>query len=116
MYDTQALLDEALVLGDLELRMLGQGEVEQAQETAQCREDLIAQALGNSPCTDLTALKDKLEQLMALQGRLTGEARQLHESIRDELLRTRMENDRVAGYGKANKDMSLFTSMLHKRG
>lgn len=116
MYDTQALLDEALVLGDLELRMLGQGEVEQAQETAQRREDLIAEAFGNASRTDLAALRGKLEQLMALQGRLTGEARQLHESIRDELMRTRMENERVAGYGKANKETPLFTSMLHKRG
>ncbi len=116
MSDTQTLLDEALFLGDLELQMLELGEVEQAQEAAKRREGLIAKVFDRSSRTDLATLQDKLEQLMALQGRLTNEARQLHDSIRAELLRTRMENDRVAGYGRANRNTPLFSSMLYKRG
>ena len=116
MSDTQALLDEALILGDLELKLLGQGEVEKAGEAAQRRGRLINEALENSSKEAVHTLLDKIKQLMALQGRLTSEARELHNSIRGELQRTHKETVRFNGYGKASRYTPMIQSRLHKRG
>lgn len=119
---TQSLLDEALRLGDLELQMLADGELEQAEETAVQRGQLIAEALEvsqyaakeRSSSQELAELRQKLEQLMALQGRLTSEARELHREVRSELMRTRQESSRFAGYGRASR-IPGQRSLLHKR-
>jgi len=119
---TQSLLDEALRLGDLELQMLTDGELEQAEKTALQRSQLIAEALEAPMPTategvaswELAELRKKLGQLMALQGRLTSEAKELHQEVRSELLRTRQESSRFAGYGRASR-FSPQRSMLHKR-
>lgn len=121
MNDTQSLLDEALRLGDLELQMLSDGELEEAEKTAMKRSKLIQEALQASSVApqrnasqELQDFKNKLGQLMTLQGRLTSEARKLHKDIRSELLRTRQESTRLAGYGKASSGRTS-RSMLHKR-
>ncbi len=120
MNDTHALLDEALRLGDMELQLLAAGEVDGAGETAQLRGRLLEQALehcaADQACRhDLLTLRDKLGQLMALHGRVTDEARRLHADMRDELQRTRQENDRHNGYGKTARAMG-GASLLHKQG
>lgn len=117
-HETQAMLEEALRLGDLELQLLQAGEVDEAGAKAQQRGDLIKKALkdehGNNAGVELPLLQDKLEQLMSLQGRLTTEARKLHESVRSELLRTKQEGVRHAGYGQTTRRNRAFS--LHKRG
>lgn len=122
MTDSQSLLDEALRLGDLELQLLASGEMGEAREAALERKKLISEVLeangGASfelAARDLTELRDKLGQLMALQGRLTSEARQLHKDVRSELLRTRQESTRFAGYGKTLGVGGTRNGLLHKR-
>lgn len=122
MNTTQSLLDEALRLGDLELQMLAHGEVDQAEQTALQRSELLdkalhgkqVDALQDAASDELAALRDKLEQLMTMQGQLTGEARKLHSDIRSELMRTRQESARYAGYGKAAGAQGQ-RGLLHKR-
>lgn len=122
MNNTQSLLDEALRLGDLELQMLAHGDVEQAEQTALQRNELLdkalhgkqASALQDAASHELATLRDKLEQLMTMQGQLTSEAKKLHSDIRSELFRTRQESTRYAGYGKAATTQGP-RSLLHKR-
>ncbi len=121
MAETCSLLDEALELGRVELRLLRDGDVEKAEETAQQRGRLVTAFLesrksGEDPGGQkLDALRDKLRQLMALQGRLTSEARALHASVREEFKRTRQENTRLSGYGNAGAKRGKV-GLLHKRG
>lgn len=116
MADSLTLLDEALALGDRELQLLAAGQYEEVERIAQDRSRLVVEAVEGGSPLDLTLFHDKLLQLSALQGRLTDEAKRLHESVRLELQRTKKEGERISGYKRGRKVKSLISTQMHKRG
>ncbi|GAB7079440.1 hypothetical protein [Megalodesulfovibrio paquesii] len=110
-----ALLDKALALAEEEMVMLREGDVDAAQRNASERIALTEQAwtLGMDDSRPeridparLVQLQQKLLQLQSIQGRLTTEARRLHATIKEDLLRSRQEGARHAAYGKALRPVS----------
>jgi len=116
MSDRLTLLDEALALGDKELQLLAAGQFEDVGRVAQDRSRLVVEAVEGAQPVDLNLFHDKLLQLSALQGRLTEEAKRLHESVRLELLRTKKESERISGYARARKVKSLISTEMRKLG
>jgi hypothetical protein len=114
MADTLSLLDQALDLGAEELELLALGQVGAAEQKAQARSQLMARAWEVKGQDRMDELKDKLEQLQSLQGRLTTEARRLHASIKEELKRTKQESARQTGYGKAAKAAPRYSRFVSK--
>lgn len=117
-----ALLDKALVVAQDELVSLQDGDVDAAQVHASERFALTEEAWslrGEDPGR-LSQLQDKLQQLQSMQGRLTMEARRLHASIKEELIRSRKEGARHSAYGKALRPQQGFGSptsrFMSKRG
>ncbi len=113
---SMTLLDQALRLGYEELALLNEGDVEAAGLRASDRLKLTLDAKNASDKGDMTALRDKLLQLQALQGQLTTEARKLHAETRDALQQARQQRKRLAGYGKAARITPSFRVSLSKRG
>jgi len=116
MSDRLSLLDQALALGDKELQLLAAGQYDQAERMAADRSTLLVEAIESDHSVDLNRFHDKLQQLSSMQGRLTDEAKRLHESVRLELLRTKKEGERLSGYARANKVKSMISGQMHRQG
>lgn len=112
------LLDQALDIGRQELDFIAAEDVDSLDDAAIKRDALIAQAweARDSESVDVEELLYKLRQLKSLQGQLTREARALHKRLEADLMRTKQETKRFAGYGKAAKVTPLFQSMYSKQG
>ncbi len=99
MSESLRMLDRALDVGLKELEFLLSGEVEQAEELAHERGDLIRAALaGESAGRDQQVLRDKLGELLELQNRITSQATRMRDEARADLLRARQEGKRLDGY------------------
>ncbi|MFV0422708.1 hypothetical protein [Oleidesulfovibrio sp.] len=116
MVDSLALLDQALTLGEGELNALAEGDVDTADTSAQERGRLIALAWEKRDSVREDELREKLLQLQTLQGRLTSEARKLHQSLREELQRSRKESTRLSGYRRAVSVRPLQSHYISKHG
>ncbi|WP_320172542.1 hypothetical protein [Maridesulfovibrio sp.] len=117
MADTLKLLDQALEIGNEELRHLMAGEVDEAFEAAERRGFLTSQALEIKERVSLDQLLGKLKQLKILQGNLTVEAKKLQESLKQDINRAKKENKRFKGYGKAVRGTPLIQNRyIHKVG
>ncbi len=114
MADSLALLDQALMLGENELNALACGDVDAADDSAQERGKLLTRAWEQRESVQEDDLRQKLLQLQTLQGRLTSEARKLHQSLREELQRSRKESTRLAGYKRAISINPLHSQYVSK--
>lgn len=103
MPDSLSLLDMALQLGERELGALAAGDVEAAESASRERAELVEMAWSRRDPSALNDLRDKLQRLQCLQGRLTEEARRLHENIRSQLQQSRRESQRLSGYRQATR-------------
>lgn len=112
------LLDQALDIGRQELDLIAAEDVESLDDVASKRDALLAQAweAKEKESVDVEELLLKLRQLRNLQGQLTREARALHKRLEADLLRTKKETKRFAGYGKVAKVTPLFKGMYNKQG
>lgn len=110
------LLDQAIGLAQEEQTHMQAGELDQVQQKAHIRSQLIAQAVDARNLLDLDEFKSKLLQLQNLQGSLTKDARALRDNLKADLLRVKAEGNRMAGYGKASKYVPLLRSRISKRG
>lgn len=103
MADSLSLLDMALQLGERELGALTMGDVDAAESASRERAELVEMAWNRRDTEAPEALHDlrsKLLRLQCLQGRLTEEARRLHDNIRSQLQQSRRETQRLDGYGR----------------
>lgn len=120
MGESARLIDQALEVGAQELNSLLAGDIDMVEKLSNERGQLMGRAF-DSPVDStnqggMDALRDKLLQLQSLQGRLTEEARRLHESVRKQLVKTKREETRHAGYGKASKAAPMYRISMSKRG
>lgn len=94
-------IDQALMLGQLELSLLLAGDVEEAARIAEERRIATEQAWNARQDRDQETLGERLTQLLQLQELLTTEAKRLHGEIRASLVRSRKEMQRMNGYRNA---------------
>lgn len=115
MADSMTFLEEALEVGREELEHLINGRDEEAQSAAHRRGELMDRAWRNRQDADLQALLLKLKELQSQQGRLTGEARKLHETLRRDLAKAKQENKRLAAYHGSVRPPAVASRFLSKR-
>lgn len=99
MPESLQMLDRALDLGRRELEFLLSGDIDEAEKLARERGELIHAALAPETAgRDPQALRERLEALRDLQGRITSQAVRLRDETKAELLRTKQEGRRMDGY------------------
>ncbi|MGE4299587.1 MAG: hypothetical protein AB7E47_16335 [Desulfovibrionaceae bacterium] len=108
------LLDQALELGEQELTLLAAGRIDEAETLFKTRHRVVRQAFDAPDAEGLASFRDKLQQLQALQGRLTSEAQRLHDAIKGDLVRTRKETVRMAGYRKGAGKTPSYSRFISK--
>ncbi|SMP67844.1 hypothetical protein [Desulfonatronum lacustre] len=96
--EVESYLDEALDLGRLELNMLTEGNVEQAEALANDRGRLLDMAWHGRGRISQDIFLNKMEQLQAVHSQVSAEARRLHKLLKDDLLRTRRQSQGYSGY------------------
>lgn len=111
MADSLSLLDMALQLGERELGALAAGDVDAAESSSRERAELVEMAWSRRDPAALDDLRDKLQRLQCLQGRLTEEARRLHDNIRTQLQHSRRESQRLCGYRQATRSMPRMLTL-----
>lgn len=118
MAESLQMLDQALDLGRRELEFLLSGDIDQAEKLARERGNLIHAALAPETAgRDPRVLRERLEALQDLQGRITSQALRLREETRAELLRTRQEGKRMDGYRSGVRGRAGVQSrFVSKRG
>jgi hypothetical protein len=111
------LLDRAFEIGERELDLLAEGEVDGAQELASERNRLLTTASASFGEEDKGAVLERLNRIKALQGHITAEARRLHQELQAELGRTKKESKRLAGYsGAARPSPRIRNQYINRQG
>ena len=116
MANNTQLLDQALDLGEQELKHLAAGRVLEAETMAKERSRIMDAVFHAPDSSSQSIFLEKLGLLQSLQGRLSLEARRLHESIKAELQRSRQEGVRMTGYHKAVKFTPGHSRFISKQG
>lgn len=91
-------LNDALDLARMELNMLTEGDVEQAETLAQDRGRLLEMAWRGRGRVSKDQFLNKMEQLKVLQDATHLEAKRLHKLLKDDLLRIRKQGQMLSGY------------------
>jgi ABC-type uncharacterized transport system ATPase subunit len=116
MHPCIKLLEQALVIGELELEYLAAGEVDEVEELSEKRFSLLDEAWERQSPDCLDEFREKFLQMQELQHRLSQEAVQLHAILRNELKKSNQESARYQGYRQASElDMQSQTPMLMSR-
>lgn len=95
------LLEKALVLGHLELEALSAGQVDEASELSNQREEAISMAWQQQGTVVSKEYGVKLMELQQLQKQLVQEGTKLKQQLAASLNRSQKEGRRLAGYRKA---------------
>jgi hypothetical protein len=93
-----AYLDEALDLSRMELSMLTEGDVEQAEILAQDRGRLMDMAWRGRNRISQDQFLKKMEHLKTMHDSVQLEARRLHKLLKDDLMRVRKQGQFLSGY------------------
>lgn len=99
------MIDEALSIGRRELGCLTDGDVFEAEKLSHDRERILDEALGGLDGDNLKRLADKLVEMKSLHDEITGEAKRLHSSLKNDLLNIKKQNRRIAGYSYGSGNM-----------
>lgn len=99
-----------------ELESIGERDTERLCSVLREREEAIGMFMNDETARQDEAFLGKLEKLLDLNVRLSREARQLHQSLREELLNLRKENKRIAGYRNGAMVTPLERRVVSRRG
>jgi hypothetical protein len=112
--------------GDAYERIMGLGREESAviadRDTVrlgsmlQEREEAIAAFLGDGPARQGDDFLDKVLLIQDMNSRLRHEARALHQSLKEELLKLRSETKRLGGYRNGALVTPLNRRVLSRKG
>jgi hypothetical protein len=112
------MLDEAITIGRKELDFLVAGDVYEAERLAHSREQILDEAVRGLSRDNLELLADKLVEMKALHDKITGEARKLRQSLKQDLTSMKRQNRRIAGYsyGAGNMPRLAKERFINKKG
>lgn len=112
------MLDEAIIIGHQELDFLVAGDVYAAERLAQSRERILDEAVRGLSGDNLDLLAEKLVEMKSLHDKITGEARKLRQSLKQDLTSMKRQNKRIAGYsyGAGNLPRLAMERFVNKKG
>ena len=112
------MLDEAITIGRRELDFLMAGDVYEAERLAHSREQLLDEAVNGLSGDNLKVLADKLVEMKSLHDRITGEAKKLKQSLKQDLTSMKRQNQRISGYsfGAGNMPRLAKERFINKKG
>lgn len=117
MDTVEAYLDEALDLSNMELSMLTEGDVEQAEALAQDRARLVEMAWRGRARVSKDQFLNRLEQLKTVHDNAHAEAKRLHKILKDDLLRIRKQGQLLSGYRSSVADpLAQEARFISKQG
>ena len=116
MANSLTLLDKALRIGEKELEALKQGDMDVAGEAATEREHLISEAWEFRSGVDRDELQQKLITMQSVQAQLTDELKQLHASLKSQLVESKKKSAGYRGYSQASGGASMTSMCLSKQG
>lgn len=105
MASRSRMLDEALSIGRRELTCLVEGDVFGAEKFAHDRERILDEALEGLSGGSLRQLSDKLREMRSLHEEITGRARELRASLKQDLTSMKRQNKRISGYSFGSGNM-----------
>ena len=105
MAERSRKLDEALLIGRRELDFLIAGDVFAAEKLAHSRELILEEAVKGLSRENLESLADKLVDMKSLHDEITGEAKKLHKTLKQDLTSMKQQNRRIAGYSYGSGNM-----------
>jgi hypothetical protein len=108
--------EQALRLGQKELALLEDEKVEEAEELARQRGELIEDFCAQKQHFSEAEFLDKLKQLQRLQGQIGAAALGLRAVLQKEIVRIREENRRLKGYRKVAKVTPISSRYVSKKG
>ena len=112
------MIDEALSIGRKELGCLTQGDVFEAEKLSKDRERILDEAIGDLDPKNLSELADKLVEMKSLHDEISGEAKRLHATLKNDLVSMKRQNRRIAGYsfGAGNMPRLARERFISKKG
>ena len=118
MAERRHMLDEAIAIGHRELDSLVAGDVFEAERFARSREEILDAAVRGLSKDNLELLADKLVEMKSLHDEITGEARKLRQTLKNDLTSMKRQNRRIAGYSFGAGNMSRLAKerFLNKKG
>lgn len=110
MHPCAILLGEVLTLSRLEEEALEQEDLEQAEDLAQKRSELLQQAWKEREGYDVDLLRNTLIVVQAMQERLLEMATEIHEKLGSQLKNTKQQGKYFAGnrYLQAESQKSYY--------
>ena len=99
-----------------ELASIGERDTERLCSVLLEREQAIGMYVNDESARQDEAFLGKLEQIRDMNAMLRHEARKLHQSLKDELLKLRRENKRITGYRNGAMVTPLGRSVVSRKG
>ncbi|HDQ41064.1 MAG TPA: hypothetical protein ENN39_08575 [Desulfonatronum sp.] len=116
MESIDAYLDEALDLSRVELSMLAEGDVQQAEILARDRGRLMDMAWRGRNRISQEQFLEKVEQLRKLHDNVQHEARRLHKLLKDDLMRVRKQGQFFTGCRPQASSLTQEARFISKQG
>jgi hypothetical protein len=103
-------------LGQEELAVIADRDTVRLGSLLRERQESIATFLGDDTARQEEDFLDKLLLIQDMNSRLRHEARALHQSLKEELLKLRSENRRIGGYRNGALITPLNRRVLSRKG
>jgi hypothetical protein len=116
MAETRDAYERIMALGQEELGLIASQDTERLGTVLQERERAIAAFIGSDMAEQDKAFLEKLRRIQDMNMVLRHEARALHKSLKDELVKVRQENTRIGGYRNGAQITPLGRHALSRKG
>jgi hypothetical protein len=108
--------ERIMELGQEEMGLIASRDTEGLGPVLQERERAITAFMGSDMAAQDKAFLDKLKSIQDMNLLLRHEARALHQSLKEELLKARQENTRIGGYRNGAQITPLGRHALNRKG
>jgi hypothetical protein len=116
MAETRDAYERIMALGQEEMGLIASQDTERLGTVLQEREQAIAPSSGATWPSRTRRFLEKLRRIQDMNMLLRHEARALHKSLKDELVKVRQENTRIGGYRNGAQITPLGRHALSRKG
>jgi len=116
MAESRDTYERIMALGQEELGLIASQDTERLGTVLQERESAIVAFMGSDMAAQDKAFLDKLKSIQDMNMLLRHEARALHKSLKEELVKVRQENKRIGGYRNGALVTPLGRHALNRKG
>ena len=116
MPELQEQFDTIASMGQEELALIASGDVNSLSLAVNRQEKALQEFVQAGSKEREDVFLDKLLQLKAMNANLQQEARILHQSLKEELIKLRSENRRIGGYRNGAIVIPLTRRLLNRKG